>query len=112
MKRYHSKRLARDGYHPCNNQPRELKSLVGHKKDGKGKGTLCKMLSYPGRPAKHKWADCSENLANQKKPSAKRAEAYYASDKRCPASDTTSLSNLCTALANDKSREEYSSCSD
>ena len=52
-KRYHSERPARDGYRPRNNQPRERKSLAGRKKDGKGKGSLCKMHSYSGRPAKH-----------------------------------------------------------
>ncbi len=70
------------------------------------------MHSYPGRPAKHSWAECLEDLANQKKPAAKRAEAYYAHNKRCPASDTASLSDHCTALASDKSSNEYSSCLD
>ena len=70
------------------------------------------MHSYPGRPAKHSWAECSENLVNQKKPAAKRAEAYYAHDKRRPASDAASLSNHRTALVSNKSSDEYISCLD
>jgi hypothetical protein len=70
------------------------------------------MHSYSGRPAKHEWAECSESPANQKKPAAKRAEAYYAHDKRHPASDTASLSEHRTALAGDKSSKGYSSRSD
>ena len=70
------------------------------------------MHSYPGRPAKHSWAECLENLANQKKPAAKRAEAYYAHNKRCPASDAASLSNHGTVRASNKSSDEYDSCSD
>ena len=70
------------------------------------------MHSYSGRPAKHEWAECSESPANQKKPAAKRAEAYYAHDKRHPASDAASLSEHRTALAGDKSSKGYSSRSD
>ena len=80
--------------------------------DGKGKGTPRKMHSYPGRPAKHEWAKCLENPVNQKKPATKRAEAYYAHDKRCPASDASSLSDHRTALASDKSSKGYSGCLD
>ena len=86
--------------------------MAGREKDGKGKATPCKMHSYLGRPAKHSWAECSENLANQKKPTAKRAEAYYAHDMHCPASNATSLSNHHTALMRNKSNNEYSSCLD
>jgi hypothetical protein len=64
-KRYRGDRPSRNGYPPCDNQPREQKSLAGREKDGKGKFTPCKMHSYPGCPAKHGWAECSENLANQ-----------------------------------------------
>ena len=111
-KRYRGKCPACDGCCPCNNQPREQKSLAGRKKDGTGKSTPCKMHSYPGHPAKYSWAECSENPANQKKPTAKRAEAYYAHDERCPASNTASLSNHRTVLVSDKSNNEYSSRSD
>jgi hypothetical protein len=45
--------------------------------------------SYPDRTAKHGWADCSENPANQKKP-VKKEQAYYAHDNRHPASDGSS----------------------
>jgi hypothetical protein len=70
------------------------------------------MHSYSGRPAKHEWAECSESPANQKKPAVKRAEAYYAHDKRHPASDVASLSEHRTALAGNKSSKGYSSRSD
>ena len=75
--------------------------MAGREKDSKGK------YSYPGRPAKHGWAECSENTANQKKPATKRPEAYYAHDKRRPVSDATSLSDHRTALASDRSSDEY-----
>ena len=67
------------------------------------------MHSYSGHPAEHEWAECSESPANQKKPAARRAEAYYAHDKRHPASDAASLSEHHTALAGDKSSKGYSS---
>ena len=86
--------------------------MAGREKDGKDKVTPCKTHSYPGCPAKHEWARCSENPANQKKPAAKRAEAYYVHDERCPASDAVSLGNLRTLLASKKSSKEYNSCSD
>ena len=70
------------------------------------------MDSYSGRPAKHEWAKCSESPANQKKPAANRAEAYYAHDKSHHVSDATSLSEHHTALASDKSSKGYSSRSD
>ena len=71
------------------------------------------MHSYPGRPAKHGWAECSENPANQKKPAAKHAEAYYPHNERRPASNAASLSNHRMVLASDKSSDEYDdSCSD
>jgi hypothetical protein len=50
--------------------------------------------------------------ANQKKPAAKRAEAYYAHNERHPASDAASLSEHRTALASNKSSKGYSSCLD
>ena len=70
------------------------------------------MHSYSSRPAKHEWAKCLESPANQKKPTAKRAEAYYAHNERHPASDAASLSKHCTALASNKSSKGYSSHSD
>ena len=68
---------------------------------------------YPGRPAKHGWAECLENPANQKKPAAKRPEAYHAHDNCCPASDAVSLTDHRTALASQSdgyndSRSDYS----
>jgi hypothetical protein len=83
--------------------------LAGHNNDGKSKGTPCKMHSYPGCPAKHEWAECSENPANQKKPGAKRTEAYYAHNERCPASDAASLSDHRTALVSNSHSKRYSS---
>ncbi len=67
------------------------------------------MHSYSGRPAKHSWAECSENPANQKKPAAKHAEAYYAHDERCPASNAACLRDHRTVPAINKSSNEYSS---
>jgi len=49
-----------------NNQPSDRKlALAGQAKGNSG--TPCALHSYPDRLAKHAWADCSENLANQKK---------------------------------------------
>ncbi len=81
--------------------------MAGRKKDGKGKFTPCEMHSYPGRPAKHGRAECSENPANQKKPAVKRAEAYYVHDERRPASDAASLSDHCMVWASNKSSDKY-----
>jgi hypothetical protein len=106
-KRYRGDRPVRNGYCPRDNQPQERKPSAGHEKDGKGKFTPCEMHSSPGRPAKHGWAECLENSANQKKPAAKRPEAYYTHDERHPASDAASLSNHRTALASDRSSDEY-----
>jgi hypothetical protein len=72
--------------------------LAGRDKDGKGKGNLCQTHSYPDHLAKHTWAKCAENPANQKKWAVKRAEAYYAHNERRPASDNESHSNHCMAL--------------
>jgi hypothetical protein len=86
--------------------------LAGRKKDSKGKGTPCKMHNYPGCLAKHEWAEYLENLASQKKPAVKRAEAYYAHNESRPASDAASLSNHRTVLMSNKSSKGYSSCLD
>ena len=86
--------------------------MAGRDKDSKGKGTPCKMHSYPGCPEKHEWAKCLEKPANQKKPAAKHAEACYAHNKLCLVSDTASLSNHRTALASNSNSKGYSSCSD
>ncbi len=112
LKRYRSERPACNWYCPHDNQPRERKSLAGRQQDSRGKGSPCELHSYSGRPAKHEWAECSESPANQKKPTAKRAEAYYTHDKRHPASDAASLSKHRTALASDNSSKGYSSCLD
>jgi hypothetical protein len=67
--------------------------------------------SYPDRPAKHAWADCSDNPANQKKP-VKKELAYYAHDNRRPASDGPSDDDYRTDAASeseDSSRRSVSS---
>jgi hypothetical protein len=67
--------------------------------------------SFPDRLAKHAWAECSENPANQKKP-AKREQAYHAHDTRRPASDGPSNDNYHTDAASkseDSSRHSVSS---
>ena len=55
--------------------------------------------SWPDRPAKHTWAECSENPANKKPPPPKREQAYYAHDTRRPASDGPSDDEYCTEQA-------------
>jgi hypothetical protein len=70
------------------------------------------MHSYLGRSAKHGWAECSENPANQNKPAVKHAEAYYAHDKCRPASNAVSLRNHRKVWARDKSSDEYNRHSD
>ncbi len=64
------------------------------------------MHSYPDRPAKHAWADCLENLANQKKP-VKKELAYYVHDNRRPARDGPSDDDYRTDAA---SESKDSSC--
>ena len=59
-----------------------------------------RVAQLPGRPAKHAWADCSENLANQKKP-VKKELAYYAHDNRRPASDGPSDDDYRTDAASE-----------
>ena len=93
-----------------NNQPVDQK-LVS---PGRAKGcvsTPCMMHSFPDRPAKHTWAKCSENPANQKKP-AKREQAYHAHDTRRPASNGPSSDDCRTDAASkskDSSRRSVSS---
>ena len=75
--------------------------------------------SWPDRPAKHTWAECSENPANRKPPPAKREQAYYAHDNRRPASDGPSDNDYRMEAASDdddelsrgskESRRSYSS---
>ena len=74
-------------------------------------GTPCALHSYPDRPAKHAWADCSENPANQKKP-VKKELVYYAHDNRRPASNGPSDDEYRTDAASeikDSSRRSVSS---
>ena len=61
----------------------------------------CMLHSWPDRPAKHTWAECLENPANQKKPPAKREQAYYAHDTRRLASDGSSDDGYRTEPASD-----------
>ena len=58
------------------------------------------MHSYLDRPAKHAWADCSENPANQKKPE-KKEQAYYADANRRPASNGPSNDDYRTDAASE-----------
>ena len=74
-------------------------------------GTPCALHSYSDRPAKHAWANCSENLANQKNP-VKKELAYYAHDNHRPASDGPSDDDYRTDAASkskDSSRHSVSS---
>jgi len=68
--------------------------------------------SYLDRPAKHAWADCSENPANQKKPE-KKEQAYYAHTNHRPASDGPSNDDYHMDVASkseDSSRRSVLSC--
>ena len=82
-----------------NNQPFDQKSASAGRAKGNG-GTPCALHSYPDRPAKHAWADCLENPANQKKP-VKRKQAYYAHDNRHPASGGPIDVEYCTDAASE-----------
>ena len=64
--------------------------------------------SFPDRPTKHTWAECSEIPANQKKP-AKREQAYHPHDTRCPASDEPSNDDYHTDAASES--KDLSHCS-
>jgi len=100
------------------NQPSSRRSASAGRPKGKGGAPPCMLHSYPDRPAKHTWAECSENPAN-KKPPAKREQAYYAHDTRRPASDGPSDDDYRTESASDdddnlsrgskESRRSYSS---
>jgi hypothetical protein len=45
----------------CNNQPKNL----GYEKPRSNSKVQCSIHSFPDKPAKHSWADCSKNLAGQ-----------------------------------------------
>ena len=70
-----------------NNQPFDQK-LASAGRAWSNSGTPCALHSSSDRPAKHTWAECSENPANEKK-SVKKEQAYYAHDNRRPASDAS-----------------------
>ncbi len=57
--------------------------------------------SWLDHPAKHTWADCSENPANQPKKPPKREQAYYAHDTHRLASDGWSDDGYRTEPASD-----------
>ena len=71
-------------------------------------GTPCALHSSSDRPAKHTWAECSENPANEKK-SVKKEQAYYAHDNCRPASDASDDDEYRTEVASDD--DESSRCS-
>ncbi len=93
-----------------NNQPFDRKSASAGQAKGNS-GTPCVLHSYLDCPAKHMWAECSNNPANQKKP-VKREQAYYAHDTRRLASDGPRNDNYRTDAASkseDSSRRLVSS---
>jgi len=69
-------------------------------------GTSLALHSYSDHPAKHAWADCSENPANQKKP-VKKEQVYYAHDNCCPASDGTSNDASRRSVLSRRSGDSY-----
>jgi len=104
------RRSEREKNRDRNNQPFDRKSASAGRAKSNG-GTPCTLHSYPDHPAKHAWADCSENPANQKKP-VKKELAYYAHDNRRPASDGPSNDDYRTDAASkseDSSRRSVSS---
>jgi hypothetical protein len=75
-----------------NRRDNQLKKLGYEKPKSNGK-VPCPIHSFPDKPAKHSWADCSENPANQQKQalqsavSAHHAAAnnhYLSNDDRSP----------------------------
>jgi len=66
--------------------------------------------SYPDCPAKHAWADCSENPANQKKP-VQKEQVYYAHDNRRPASNGPSDDDCHTDAASKSKDSSHHSVS-
>jgi hypothetical protein len=76
------RRSEREKNRDHNNQPSDRKlALAGQAKGNSG--TPCALHNYPDRPAKHAWADCLENLANQKK-LVKKEQAYTTSQNCRP----------------------------
>ena len=88
-----------------NNQPSSRRSASAGRPKGKGGAPPCMLHSWPDRPAKHTWAECSENPANKKPPPPKREQAYYAHDTRRPASDGPSDDEHRTEAASDDDGE-------
>ena len=104
------RRSEREKNRDRNNQPFDRKAASAGRAKSNG-GIPCALHSYPDRPAKHAWADCLENPANQKKP-VKKELAYYAHDNRCPASNGPSDDDYRTDAASeseDSSRHSVSS---
>jgi hypothetical protein len=87
----------------CNNQPKK----AGYKKprsNGKVRGPI---HSFPDKPARHTWAECLENLANQKKPASQSTvDAHHTLINNCYLSndDGSAMDSDCTKAANNKDR--------
>ena len=90
-----------------NNQPISRRSASAGRMKGKSGAPPCMLHSWQDRLAKHTWAECSENPANQKKP-PKREQAYYAHDARRPASNGPSDDEYRTEVASED--DESSQC--
>jgi hypothetical protein len=76
---YHNRKEDR-----CNNQPKKL----GYEKPKSNSKVPCLIHSFPDKPAKHLWADCLENPANQKKPAPQSVvDAHHAAINNCNLSD-------------------------
>jgi hypothetical protein len=87
---------------PCNNQPKKS----GYEKPRSNGKVPCPIHSFLDKPAKHKWANCFENLANQKKPALQSTvDAHHALINNCYLSDNdhSAMESDRTEAANDQS---------
>jgi hypothetical protein len=91
-----------------NNQPKKL----GHEKPRSNSKVPCPIHSFSDEPAKHSWANCSKNPANQKKPALQSAvDAHHAAIDDCYLSnnDHSAMELDRTEAADDQSIDHRSS---
>jgi hypothetical protein len=97
----------------CNNQPKKL----DYEKPKSNSKIPCPIHSFPDKPVKHSWADCSKNPANQQKQALWSAvSAHHAAiDNRFLSNDDRSPMELDhTEAVNNQSlnRCSFSNCND
>jgi hypothetical protein len=73
------------GYRDRKDDRRDNQSKkLGYEKPKSNSKVPCPIHSFPDKLAKHSWADCSKNPANQKKPAPQSAvNAYHAAINNC-----------------------------